>query len=837
MPKRKSKTKEEILARKRELERKRYEKIKNNPDLYAKYKERNKEKYEKRKKEGKVTSIDKLPARDQRMLRKKWREDAKKSYQRKKEAKARIQLFLECNSPPSSDIENINPENIGGSNGNYPESLGKSECGRITRSYLRSRDVSPASSYVSSVNSAEIVSPSAQRLVRKLRYKKDKEIASLRLQLQSVKKVNDAFRKKLSRLQSLNANIYDPALPGTSRDDSTEEALLQSYKNEKSYKIKQIISASLQQQFKSAKLHRKFKTMFRKRDLPKKQSVLKKKKDVKTFLSDDENSSCTAGKKEYVKKEGIKVQKRYLNDSLGNLHKKFNSSQPYILSFATFCRFRPFWILPASKRPKEMCLCVIHENFQLIVSALHKHQIIAPKDATNLLKTICCNVYNARCLFRDCINCNDNVIQYLVYDDATDFYYWSWNSKTETIVQNGCNKTIRLVKKEKMKTKPKEAIKLFEDMIDKYMKHCGRMVSQQEAIKEIKEQLKPEEAVIHVDYSENYKCSYAKEIQSAHFGASKPQITIHTSVLYFFDVNMQKQTQCFATFSPNLRHDTAAVWAHMDPIIDYLKAHSPQITTFHIVSDSATSQYRNYKIYYVITALRWNYPQLKCVTWNYSESGHGKGAPDGVGAVIKRTADSCVNHGADVPDFESFSRLLTQNLKNVVTETVSDYKIFEKDLLLPDKLQPFKGTQQVHQIVWCNSRSTSVVLRRLSCTKETCLTEAEYCKHGKHLGFHNVLVSTPKPKRKKTKESSMKQTPRHVKTRLDFFDVSDDNDEFVAPETDLSVPVDDISVTTLHRSTPFSALSEIELPSELRRSTLDNILSQNVADFSDDEIF
>lgn len=267
-----------------------------------------------------------MPARDQRMLRKKWREDAKKSYQRKKEAKARKQLFFECNSPPSSDIENINPENIGGSNGNYPESLGKSECGRITRSYLRSRDVSPASSYVSSVNSAEIVSPSAQRLVRKLRYKKDKEIASLRLQLQSVKKVNDAFRKKLSRLQSLNANIYDPALPGTSRDDSTEEALLQSYKNEKSYKIKQIISASLQQQFKSAKLHRKFKTMFRKRDLPKKQSVLKKKKDVKTFLSDDENSSCTVGKKEYVKKEGIKVQKRYLNDSLGNLHKKFNSS-------------------------------------------------------------------------------------------------------------------------------------------------------------------------------------------------------------------------------------------------------------------------------------------------------------------------------------------------------------------------------------------------------------------------------------------------------------------------------------------------------------------------------
>ena len=36
-------------------------------------------------------------------------------------------------------------------------------------------------------------------------------------------------------------------------------------------------------------------------------------------------------------------------------------------------------------------------------------------------------------------------------------------------------------------------------------------------------------------------------------------------------------------------------------------------------------------------------------TWNYLEAGHGKGAADGIGAAIKRQADSIVNvSGKDI---------------------------------------------------------------------------------------------------------------------------------------------------------------------------------------------
>lgn len=63
-----------MLAQKRENEKKRYEKIMRNPELYAEYKRKNKEKYQRRKREGKVVTINNLPPREQRNKRKKDRE-------------------------------------------------------------------------------------------------------------------------------------------------------------------------------------------------------------------------------------------------------------------------------------------------------------------------------------------------------------------------------------------------------------------------------------------------------------------------------------------------------------------------------------------------------------------------------------------------------------------------------------------------------------------------------------------------------------------------------------------------------------------------------------------
>lgn len=53
------------------------------------------------------------------------------------------------------------------------------------------------------------------------------------------------------------------------------------------------------------------------------------------------------------------------------------------------------------------------------------------------------------------------------------------------------------------------------------------------------------------------------------------------------------------------------------------------------------------------------------IIWHFSESGHGKGEPDGVGACVKRTADAYVANGRDVFNFESLVTCLQENCKGI----------------------------------------------------------------------------------------------------------------------------------------------------------------------------
>lgn len=52
-------------------------------------------------------------------------------------------------------------------------------------------------------------------------------------------------------------------------------------------------------------------------------------------------------------------------------------------------------------------------------------------------------------------------------------------------------------------------------------------------------------------------------------------------------------------------------------------------------------------------------------TWNYSESGHGKGALDGIGAFLKRTADRLVAEGKDVHNYNTLVSVLRENCQGI----------------------------------------------------------------------------------------------------------------------------------------------------------------------------
>lgn len=466
------------------------------------------------------------------------------------------------------------------------------------------------------------------------------------------------------------------------------------------------------------------------------------KKEVECFLEDDESSRLTAGKKETITRNKQKKQIRLLNDTMQNLHKKFKLNINRKISYSLFCKYRPFWVLIPNEKTRNTCLCIIHTNVSNLVKTMKNSKMINSSTPLELVKTICCNENNKLkelCLERKCQNCIGKDLIFNQYNEEDKVLYEKWGSKRVNVLVRGkakiCQKTI----KETVLLSKKEAADMIKDKIFVFMQHQANISHQYKEISQIKLNLTHEEALLHIDYSENYTCKYGEEIQSAHFGGSKPQICLHTSVLYYRDTEsglLKSESLC--TMSENLRHDPVLVCAHLDPIFERLKTLVPNLKSLHMLSDGATTQYRNKSMFHLVINHICLTLNLEKFMWHYSESGHGKGAPDGVGGCIKRTADRGAALGKDVNDFEKLVSYLLENCRGVTIIPINDRGIDDIEERLKDgNTPPFKGTLKIHQVLWSYKSPLILRVRRLSCLK---------CSPDEHCSDYEIgVIKTVKP--------------------------------------------------------------------------------------------
>lgn len=86
-------------------------------------------------------------------------------------------------------------------------------------------------------------------------------------------------------------------------------------------------------------------------------------KAIAEFLERDDNSRMMPGKSDFKNCDGIKIQKRYLNDYMHNLHAKFRPENPEMnVSRTVFCRRRPQHILPTSFTSRNTSLSAPSEH-------------------------------------------------------------------------------------------------------------------------------------------------------------------------------------------------------------------------------------------------------------------------------------------------------------------------------------------------------------------------------------------------------------------------------------------------------------------------------------------
>lgn len=92
---------------------------------------------------------------------------------------------------------------------------------------------------------------------------------------------------------------------------------------------------------------------------------------IKRFFLRDDISRATSGKKECKTKNKKKKQIRYLVDTLQKLYVTYVREGGRV-SFTTFTRYKPFYVLSPSVRNRNTCLCVKHSNMQFMAHALKR---------------------------------------------------------------------------------------------------------------------------------------------------------------------------------------------------------------------------------------------------------------------------------------------------------------------------------------------------------------------------------------------------------------------------------------------------------------------------------
>lgn len=247
-----------------------------------------------------------------------------------------------------------------------------------------------------------------------------------------------------------------------------------------------------------------------------------------------------------------------------------------------------------------------------------------------------------------------------------------------------------------------------------FMKHVFNIRHQFHNFHQSLKNLRENEFVVVVDFSENYNCKYFEEIQAHHFN-SRNQISLHTVMVYTHEAENKYKAHSFCTISSSNCHQPAAIWAHLEPILEWIKLNYGSVNTVHFFSDGPSTQYRQKQNLYLLCTRFFDFG-FDRTTWSFFEAGHGKGPADGVGGFIKRTADKIVARGKDIPDANTFFESL-KSVSKIALFLIEQERIAEFQEILPKSIPRLIGTLQVHQVYTENRNS--LMYRNLSCFCES----------------------------------------------------------------------------------------------------------------------
>lgn len=346
------------------------------------------------------------------------------------------------------------------------------------------------------------------------------------------------------------------------------------------------------------------------------------KQTIEDFYNSDDISTETAGRKAtLLKHSDLPISKRFMIITIEEAYEIFKATYPKkLISRSKFYKCRPKHIVQSSKLPHNMCVCQYHANFSFLLEASNKIIKSIPSNFGHFLKKVCCDEANEVCMRNECDECVVEIVDSLVplneinrLEDSVEWKIWR-------MIDN------RMVLSQRKGT-AFDVLSELQMHLPKFKTHCYVKRVQQQYFQKRKMSIAKDEVVLQIDFAENYRLVNQNEIQSAHFSYS--QVTIFTCVAW-----LHTGTKSFAITSNELAHNKYDVYCFLSLIIKKLKKKHP-ISKIFIFSDGCASQFKNKFIMSSLPHFRKEF-NVSHFEWNFFATSHGKGAVDGIGAVLKR---------------------------------------------------------------------------------------------------------------------------------------------------------------------------------------------------------
>ena len=381
---------------------------------------------------------------------------------------------------------------------------------------------------------------------------------------------------------------------------------------------------------------------------------------VKSFYLSLEISRQVPNKKDVKSVEGEKIQQHIMTMTLSYAFEVFKKKYPNVkLGLTTFKKLKPANVKRVSETSHKSCLCQICCNLSLKIDGLNKYsqtgdgslkEKMKGLNKTRIADMSLCDYQgtyaNFNCLDRKCDTCSPRkVSEFLAISDTEDIIQWySWEQIQVTIEDNTSKRVTSCVPKE---TSVGSFLKELENDLQKYPGHIFRAKWQQNQVQTCIDNLNDNAVIMLMDFSENYRCRFQNESQSAYF--DQRQVTVHPFMCYYKGkIEVENSDEDFLVkhsiiaISNDTKHDAFAVKSFEKNVYEVLNTEINHINRIIKFSDGAACQYKGKNTFAHLSKDEYN------ITHNYFETSHGKSPCDGLGAVVKNTCYNAMISGKAV---------------------------------------------------------------------------------------------------------------------------------------------------------------------------------------------